>query len=164
MGRKPDLQRFKDAQNRPAEGFEKALEELSTGGKRSHWIWYVFPQISGLGSSHMSQSYAIADEEEAAAYLRDEELRSRLLEITTTVAEQLKSGEVTSLRRLMGGETDAQKLVSSLTLFGRVARRLQKAEGPAYAALAEAADDVLTMAANEGYPPCAHTLRRIGAT
>ena len=159
--RKSGLQRFKDAQNRPADGFETALEELKTGGKRSHWIWYVFPQISGLGSSGMSEAYAIADAEEAAEYLRDEQLRSRLLEISGVVAEQLKSGEVQSLQRLMGGETDTLKLVSSLTLFSRVARKLQEAEGAVYGPIAKAADDVLALAAAEGYPPCAYTLRRM---
>ena len=63
-----DLERFVTAQ---ANGeFDTALAEMRAGRKRSHWIWHVFPQIAGLGSSHMSQTYAIRDRDEAVAYLR----------------------------------------------------------------------------------------------
>jgi len=68
------LNRFKDAQDggTGGPGFAEALREIQTGGKRSHWIWYVFPQIAGLGSSGYAMRYAIADEDEAIEYLRDE--------------------------------------------------------------------------------------------
>jgi len=158
-----DLERFRRAQDSDHAGFAAALAELRSGGKRGHWIWYVFPQIEGLGTSGMTQAFALGGEDDAAEYLRDEELRSRLLAITGVVAEQLRSGRVPSLRTLMGSEVDARKLVSSLTLFAHAARRLHDREGlDAYAAMADAADDVLGMAAAQGYPPCAHTLRRLG--
>ena len=96
------LDRFREAQNSSHAGFESALAELRSGGKRGHWIWYVFPQIDGLGMSGLSQAFAIDGEEEAAAFLRDAELRSRLLTITSTVAEQLSTGRVSSLRTLDG--------------------------------------------------------------
>ena len=154
------LERFKEAQNSSYGGFDAALAEMKTGGKTGHWIWYVFPQIRGLGRSGTALEYAIDDSEEAAAFLRDEELRSRLLTITTVVAEQLKSGRVT-LRALMGSEIDALKLVSSMTLFGRVAKKLSASEGvDVYGPLAEVADEVLTLAASQGYPACAYTLRK----
>ena len=155
------IERFREAQDAAVGGFAAALDELRRGGKRSHWIWYVFPQLAGLGSSAQSRRFAIAGEEEAAEYLRDPELRARYLTITSVVAEQLQSGG-TSLRALMGSDIDATKLVSSLTLFRHVARMLQAAEGnDDYAEIDRVADAVLTQAAEQGYPPCAATLRRI---
>jgi uncharacterized protein (DUF1810 family) len=155
------LERFITAQDAPHAGFATALGEIRSGGKRSHWIWYIFPQLAGLGMSSTSQAFAIEDEQEAIAYLRDEQLRFRLLTITKSVAERLAAGKGKSLRALMGGETDARKVVSSLTLFGVVARKLEAEGGEDYAALADAADEVLAVAEAEGYPRCAHTLRRI---
>ena len=158
----PRLERFKSAQDSSHVGFESALEEIRTGGKSGHWIWYIFPQLSGLGSSGLSRSFAIDGEEEAAEFLRDSELRSRLLIIATAVADQLKTRKTTSLHALMGSDTDARKVVSSLTLFGRVARNLHAAEGiDSYDAMARVADQVLAIAKSEGYPPCAYTLRRM---
>jgi uncharacterized protein (DUF1810 family) len=151
------LSRFVDAQ---AGGeFESALAEMKAGHKRSHWIWYVFPQIAGLGSSHMSQTYAIRDRDEAVAYLRHPVLAARLLEITTAVADQVREG--VPVDRLMGSSIDAAKLVSSLTLFGRVARGLSTSPGDAPAAFADLADQILTAAAAQGYPECGHTVNRL---
>jgi uncharacterized protein (DUF1810 family) len=154
------LDRFKAAQDSSRSGFQSALGEIQAGAKRGHWIWYVFPQLAGLGSSPLSQSFAIDDEEEAAEYLQDAELRSRLLAIANAVADQLKAGK--TLRGLMGSEIDAQKVVSSLTLFGHVAGKRQAIEGlDAYDAVARIADEVLAAAASEGFPLCAYTLRRL---
>ena len=151
------IERFKSAQESPDAGFESALAEIRAGRKRGHWIWYVFPQLSGLGTSPMSQSFAIDGEQEAIEFLRDAELRARLLTISRAVADQLRTGSV-SLVGLMGSQVDAQKLVSSLTLFGSVARKLHSIEGVGeYDALARIADDVLAAAASQGYPPCAYT-------
>jgi uncharacterized protein (DUF1810 family) len=159
------LERFREAQNASYAGFESALHELQSGGKRGHWIWYVFPQIDGLGVSGASQAFALDGEEEAAEFLRDSELRSRLLTISGAVAEQLSTGRVASLRALMGSDIDARKVVSSLTLFGHVARKLHEVEDlDAYGALAKVADDVLALAAAQGYPPCTYTLKRLRAT
>ena len=77
-----DLQRFVEAQ---ARDYASAVRELSAGRKRSHWIWYVFPQIAGLGSSAMSQKYAIASCEEARAYAEHPVLGTRLRECTQLV-------------------------------------------------------------------------------
>jgi uncharacterized protein (DUF1810 family) len=151
------LERFVTAQ---ANGeFESALAEMRAGRKRSHWIWYVFPQIAGLGSSHMSQTYAIRDRDEAAAYLRHPVLAPRLFEITSVVAEQLRAG--VPLERLMGSSIDGAKLVSSLTLFGRVARSLSPSPGDSQAAFADLAGEILTAAAAQGYPECGHTVNRL---
>ena len=154
------LDRFKDAQDSPHEGFVSALDEVRTGGKTGHWIWYVFPQIRGLGTSGAAQAFAIDGEEEAAAFLRDAVLRSRFLTIAQAVGEQLKTGK--ALRALMGSEIDAKKVVSSLTLFGHVSRKLHDTEGiDAHGSVATVADEVLSLAATQGYPPCAYTLRRL---
>jgi uncharacterized protein (DUF1810 family) len=158
MGR---LDRFRAAQDAPGSGFDDALAEIEAGGKTGHWIWYVFPQIAGLGSSSMSRSFAITDAAEAADYLRDDTLRSRLLIISTAIGGQLAGG--CSLAALMGSDIDARKLVSSLTLFEHVARTLHAAGGPEDCeALGRAAERVLTVAAAQGYPRCAHTMRRVG--
>ena len=157
-----EVQRFKSAQNSAVAGFDSALDEIRSGRKRGHWIWYVFPQATGLGSSVPAQTFAIASVDEARAYLRDVELRSRLLAITVAVADQLATGKV-SLPQLMGSEIDALKIVSSLTLFGHIAGELRDTEAhDTYQALARAAQDVLIAAAEEGYPPCAYTLRFLG--
>ena len=153
------LTRFKQAQDSPDDGFESALEEIRTGRKRGHWIWYVFPQISGLGASSVSQTFAIDGEHEAAAFLRDSELRSRYLLITQAVHQQLQAG--TALRALMGSDIDAKKVVSSLTLFAHVARKLHAGQGDACGSLAAVADEVLRLALAQGYPQCAFTLTRL---
>jgi uncharacterized protein (DUF1810 family) len=154
------LQRFKDAQSQRGSGFESALAEIQGGRKLGHWIWYVFPQFAGLGRSAMSQIYGIDGVAEAEAYLRDPLLRGRLLTITLAVAEQLRRRM--SLESLMNSSIDATKLVSSMTLFGHVAKRLQAAERlDDCASLARIADEVLAKADVEGYPPCAFTLERL---
>lgn len=156
------LERFKTAQESPGSGFDTALAEIRAGRKRSHWIWYIFPQLAGLGGSARSKTFAIEGEDEAEDYLRDPLLRARLLEITAAAAGQLQDG-TTPLVELMGSEIDAQKLVSSMTLFGAVARTLHGIEGlDEYEALATAADRVLTVAASQGYPACAITRRVLG--
>ena len=177
----PGLERFKRAQDDPNAGFEPALEEIRSGRKRGHWIWYVFPQLDGLGMSSMARAYAIDGEREAAAYLRDRQLRDRLQTITRAVEEQLAAGSPASggaggsggqalrLSALMGSEIDAKKLVSSLTLFAEVSRRLasdaneasEDAEG--YAEMASTADRTLAIASSQGYPPCDFTRRQLAA-
>jgi uncharacterized protein (DUF1810 family) len=100
--------------------------------------------------------------DEAKAYLRDLDLRSRLLSIAGAVADQLESGKL-SIGELMASEIDALKVVSSLTLFRHIARELHESEGlDAYLSVATVAERVLTIAAGDGYPPCAHTLRFLG--
>jgi uncharacterized protein (DUF1810 family) len=157
------LDRFKTAQASSHAGLASALAEIRSGGKTGHWIWYVFPQIEGLGTSGTSQAFAIDGEDEAEEYLRDPELRTHFLSITTAVAEQLRTAEGPTLDALMGSAIDARKVVSSLTLFGHVARKLHAAESlEEYDAIASVADEVLAVAAAQGYPRCAYTLKRLG--
>jgi uncharacterized protein (DUF1810 family) len=112
-----DLTRFHDAQNAGVpSALDVALAELRSGGKRSHWIWYVLPQLRSLGRSTNAQLYGIADLAEARAYLADPLLHQRLQAVMEAIREQLNQpGQ--SLEQLMGGGLDATKTVSSLTLF-----------------------------------------------
>jgi uncharacterized protein (DUF1810 family) len=154
------LDRFKEPQSDPDSGFDAALAEIRSGRKRGHWIWYVFPQLAGLGYSSASRAYGIDGAAEAREYLRDSLLRSRLLTIASAVADQLARG--VPLERVMGSSIDATKLVSSMTLFGNVARQLHATEGlEEFAALARVADEILVGAAGAGFEKCEFTLERL---
>ncbi len=154
------LQRFHSAQADAHDGYPTALAEIRTTGKRSHWIWYIFPQLVGLGYSSESRRYGIAGRAEAQAYLEDVRLRARLLEITTAVVKRLEQGW--SLPKIMGSAIDAQKLVSSLTLFEQVSREMPAGAAAAeYAAMSEVAERVLVGAAAQGYLRCPFTTREL---
>ena len=108
-----DLQRFVDAQRST---YDQALAELRAGQKRTHWMWFVFPQIAGLGRSGMAQRFALAGADEARAYLAHPVLGPRLVEC----ARALTDLDVDDPVQVMGS-IDAQKLRSSMTLFARAA-------------------------------------------
>lgn len=152
------LERFHEAQAAHLAGYDTALSEIRAGGKRSHWIWYIFPQIEGLGRSSTAQDYAILDLGEACAYLRDPILRARYEEIVAAVSEQLTRG--THLEDLMGSQIDALKLVSSLTLFRAAAEQLAR-EDSVYTSLAQCLATLLGQTNRQGYPACDFTLARI---
>lgn len=150
------LARFHEAQADMHAGYKTALREIRRGRKTSHWIWYIFPQLAGLGRSGMAEKYAIRDLAEACDYLRDPLLRARYEEITAAANDQLSRGR--ALEDLMGSRIDALKLVSSLTLFRAAAERMAK-DVPAFNnSLATAIEPVLTRAAAHGYPACVDTL------
>ena len=107
-----DLQRFVHAQERD---YERALAEVRSGRKRSHWMWYVFPQVAGLGQSSMSQRYAINTLGEARAYLAHPILGARLKEIADAVL-----GVQGRTAHEVFGSPDDLKLLSSATLFALV--------------------------------------------
>jgi uncharacterized protein (DUF1810 family) len=108
-----NLQRFVEAQN-PV--WPQVESELSAGAKRSHWMWFIFPQLAGLGRSEMARHYAIRSRTEAAAYLGHKLLGPRLLECTGAV---LRHRDAPAER--IFGEVDAVKFRSSMTLFDAVA-------------------------------------------
>jgi uncharacterized protein (DUF1810 family) len=108
-----NLERFVAAQNAGGT-YNRAIEELRRGRKTSHWMWFVFPQIAGLGHSQMSRTYAISSLDEARAYLQHPVLGPRLLECGASVAD----AQVGTAEQIFGG-IDAQKLHSSMTLFMR---------------------------------------------
>ncbi|GAB3171473.1 DUF1810 domain-containing protein [Telluribacter humicola] len=107
-----DLDRFLEAQEQV---YSDALREIRNGRKQSHWMWFIFPQVLGLGQTETSRYYAIKSREEAAAYLSHPTLGSRLLE----VSEALLSVRNKSAREIMGTPDDL-KLKSCMTLFGQV--------------------------------------------
>lgn len=159
MGR---LDRFRDAQAAPHAGFSAALRELEAGRKTGHWIWYVFPQLAGLGHSSTAVYYGLADPTEAADYLRDPVLGDRLVQAAAAAARHLTGPGALSVMALMGSVIDAQKLVSSMTLFGQVAERLRATSAePRFAAMAEHARAILAAAATAGYERCAFTAARL---
>ncbi len=106
-----DLDRFVVAQD-AAGTFERALQELRRGRKTSHWMWFVFPQIGGLGMSEMSRRYAVPGLDEARSYLAHEVLGDRL-RISAGVVAQTENSSAEAIF----GVIDAQKLHSSMTLF-----------------------------------------------
>ena len=107
------MQRFLDAQKNQ---YYIALREMKEGSKRSHWIWFIFPQIQGLGQSSDSKLYGISELDEAKAYLSHPVLGARLREITAEVLKHTDS----SIRTIMGGGIDVKKFKSSMTLFDAV--------------------------------------------
>lgn len=152
------LQRFHKAQASRFCGYDVALAETRRGRKSSHWIWYIFPQLAGLGHSPTAQQYGIRDLDEARDFLRDPVLCARYGEIAAAVHDQLARG--IDFNTLMGSHLDALKLVSSLTLF-RAAAGTMRRENVAFDNLATLCHSILTVAESQGYSPCGHTLRLI---
>jgi uncharacterized protein (DUF1810 family) len=161
------LDRFREAQGAPHAGFAVALRELQAGRKTSHWIWYVFPQLAGLGQSSTAAYYGLAGAEEAADYLRDQVLGDRLVTATAVVRTHLArtNARLVRLEELMGSYLDALKLVSCMTLFQHVAKALYAVDPQSrFAVMAAHAEKVLAAAAADGYGRCEYTeehLRRL---
>lgn len=106
------LERFVEAQER---SYETALAEIRGGKKRTHWMWYIFPQLRGLGSSFMAHTYGIEDLAEAKAYMAHPVLSARLIEISEAIlaVEGKRANEILDY-------TDAIKLRSCMTLFAAI--------------------------------------------
>ena len=146
------LQRFIDAQG---DTFEAALAELRAGSKQSHWMWFIFPQLRGLGHSHTAHFYGLAGRNEAEAYLAHAVLGARLRECTCAILAH--AGRLPA--RAILGSPDDLKLRSCLTLFASI----QPAEplwAQALAAFYQGQPDPLTLdllASEPGGPGGAHT-------
>ena len=134
----PDLDRFVAAQQQV---YPRALAELRAGQKHTHWMWFIFPQIAGLGRSAMAQRYAIADDGEARAYLAHPLLGQRLADCTDTILGW--SGRKTAEEIL--GSVDAIKFCSSMTLFDAVAETAENPFAQALAAFNHGDRDPLTL-------------------
>ena len=134
----PGLERFVEAQ-RPV--YDQALAELRAGAKRSHWMWYIFPQIAGLGRSPTARFYAIADAVEANAYLMHEVLGARLRECTAAMLDWTGRRSAEAIL----GPVDALKFVSSMTLFDAIAAERDDMFARALAAFNHGARDPLTL-------------------
>ena len=109
------IERFIKAQNAD-NTYQRALEEMQRGHKTSHWIWFIFPQLKGLGHSRYSQYYGLADADETRTFLANSCLNNRLREITCT----LLTHKDKNIEQLMGSYVDALKLKSSMTLFDAI--------------------------------------------
>lgn len=110
-----NIERFVEAQHSPFCGYNRALQEMQSGRKISHWIWYIFPQLRGLGHSMNSYFYGIADADEARNYLNHPVLGVRLREITTALLAHSDKNTFAIF-----GPVDSQKVCSSMTLFDAV--------------------------------------------
>ena len=108
-----DLERFYKAQKYD---YETALSEIRNGRKESHWMWYIFPQVAGLGRSTMAEYYAIRSREEAKVYIEDPVLGKRLIEISQALL-QVSSDDA----EMVMGWPDNLKLRSCMTLFAETA-------------------------------------------
>ncbi len=108
-----NIQKFRDAQSGI---YETALQEIRNGRKRSHWIWYFFPQIVGLGHSSISRAYGVKSPGEVREYLADEILSQRLISMTQAVIDNPRSIDE------IFGYPDNLKFVSSMTLFARFSK------------------------------------------
>ena len=115
-----DFNRFVDAQN-PV--YDEVIEELRSGNKKSHWMWFVFPQIKGLGNSRMARNFAIESVAEARAYLEHPVLGSRLIECASLVLA-IKG----STAKEIFGSPDYLKLHSSMTLFSIASKSIASIE------------------------------------
>jgi uncharacterized protein (DUF1810 family) len=154
------LDRFKTAQENLHAGYKAALDEIQNGRKTGHWIWYIFPQIIGLGNSGPARLYALRDLDEACEYLRDRVLRDRLRATVDAVALSFARG--ISLIALMGSTTDALKLVSSLTLFERALQRLDEIDHDAErTGLRDGVNKILQIASDQGWGRCQYTVVKI---
>src|SRR6187397_3012714 len=120
-----DLRRFVDAQ---AGVYPQARDELAAGRKRSHWMWFVFPQLRGLGQSAMAHRYGIASRAEAVAYLDHPLLGARLVECTRLM---LAAPHQATANAILGSPDDL-KFRSSMTLFGVVAGESERFAGVAF--------------------------------
>ena len=112
---KKSIERFLDAQNAVYAGYQQALEEVRNGRKVGHWIWYVFPQMKGLGHSERANYYGIADREEAEDYLLNFTLNDRIHEISEALLQHQTKSAVSIF-----GALDAMKVQSSMTLFDAI--------------------------------------------
>lgn len=109
------MEKFLKAQNAEYSGYRQALEEITRGSKVSHWVWYIFPQIQGLGSSETSRRYALSGAQEASCYLMHPVLGSRLREISLALLKHKGKNPESIL-----GHIDALKVCSCMTLFDYV--------------------------------------------
>jgi uncharacterized protein (DUF1810 family) len=116
------IDRFLQAQEKTYEG---ALTQLKAGRKTGHWIWWIFPQLKGLGTSHNSTYYGLADEAEARAYIQHTVLGARYRECVAVVHRHLGQDRVNP-EVFMGSDIDVLKLRSSLELFLRVAPPIEE--------------------------------------
>jgi Uncharacterized conserved protein len=145
------LSRFLEAQADLGAGYAAALCEIRAAGKRGHWMWYIFPQLTGLGSSANARYCGLANVAEARAYLDHPLLADRLVEISEAVVDRVGTG--VDLASLMNSVVDVRKLGSCMTLFAGVAVGHGK-----WIQLHRVASYIVGAVHSRGIPPCRFTL------
>lgn len=155
-----NLDRFINAQNEH-KTYNQAYKELQNGAKTSHWIWFIFPQLKELSFSPTAKHYGIVDAQEACDYLKNDQLFANYQKITALVLRQLQ--HKIPLRTLMGSEIDAQKLMSSLTLFRATASFLEQQGDKSHdhIELITCCDQIFAQLQSQGYVPCKKTRQLI---
>ncbi|WP_454784310.1 DUF1810 family protein [Legionella sp. WA2024007413] len=155
-----NIQRFIKAQQGQGRdiSFQQAYAELEAGSKKSHWIWYIFPQLKQLGFSPIAQHFGIADLKEACDYLQNELLFRNYYAMAQLVEQQLK--KQIPIVFLMQGEIDTLKLVSSITLFREAASFLSRQGNTPqnFDDLISCCDQILNETSKQGYIACKRTL------
>jgi uncharacterized protein (DUF1810 family) len=149
-----DLARFREGCTRD---LDRTLAEINVGRKRSHWMWFIFPQVAGLGFSSTSAHYAIRDRAEAEAFLADPVLGPGYRRLVDAVWRQVIGSDATI--RVLFGRPDDQKLVSSLTLFGGIASSL----GDDWAPTTTQVTELLDRAEVQGLGRCSTTQQCLDA-
>lgn len=153
------LQRFLDAQsNGDPAPLSSAMAELEAGKKQDHWIWYVFPQLRGLGSSSHAEFYGIADKDEAIAYLQDPLLAERYRVCLDAIITHLRQGQ--RLRSILG-PVDALKTISSVTLFRHVLQAESALTLNSPDTLLPIMDEFFELLLRDGKQPCERTLQAL---
>ena len=167
-----NLNKFLDAQNngfKRHSNFSTALSEIKEGEKKSDWIWYIFPQLSGFGYSYESSYFALRNLEEAEAYLKDSKLRDNYLTITEALLAQINNGKtLESILIQDGDDVDVTKVISSLTLMRVAAENIKgKTFNPDLKGKLDQivvnANNILNNAILHGREPCQDTLDQIEA-
>lgn len=155
----PNLNRFHQAQQKSRDGYAQAYNEILSGKKRNHWIWYILPQLKTLGRSDNAITYGIADFNEACEYLHDPILFKRYHDLVKLIEQQLVRNPHLLIDDLMGSSVDAGKLASSLTLFHGVALSLDAREPKQELKdLKKSCTAILGIMTAQGYRPCPNTL------
>ena len=160
--------------------YDGALKEMQGGRKHTSWMWWIFPQVAGLGRSHLAKKYAIQSLQEVVDFLEDPVLGAHYCEITEVVMKQI-CREGVSLPHLFRKEIDVRKFISSITLFQWVASRQQslpveEVEPPVldndygesggmsplnYGRLLDFCTEIIMEADRQRFPPCQKTLEWI---
>ena len=152
------LQRFIDAQEGDGT-YDNALAEIRAGRKQSHWIWYILPNLRGLGYSETARFYAIDGQAEAVAYYLHPLLGARLTEVAEAIVTALSAGQ--TLEGVFG-DIDAKKTISCMTLFDAIGTDTAVQDCADHLRFQTAAQRILTAGDAQGLPRCAKTLTLLG--
>ena len=158
-----NLQRFLDVQagKKTHPSYELVINEMRHGNKKTHWIWYIFPQLHGISLSINSMKYGIANRAEAEAYIMHPILGPRLTEMTRIVLSHLTQSH-SKLHTMMNTTIDAKKFMRCMTLFTEVAPHVYNMSSPWIEEFLDAANQIITIARKQGYKRSYTTLKMLG--